>query len=171
MKEFFLIAKIVSIYGKEGFVRISSFSDFPERFYNLQKVYIDFFDDKKEFFVEKVKKKKNDFLLKFKNFNSEKDAEIFLGKEVFVDGKDVVRLPENFFFIHDLVGSRVLRNNEEFGIIKQVLTFPANDVYVIDNKGKEILIPAVMSFIEKFDPVNKILILTPGGDFYDEDEN
>ena len=171
MKEFFLIAKIVSIHGKEGFVRISSFSDFPERFFNLQKVYIDFFDDKKEFFVEKVKKQKNDFLLKFKNFESGKELEILVGKEIFVERKDVVKLPESYFFVHDLIGSKVLRNNEEFGIIKDVLSFPANDVYVIDNKGKEILIPAVMSFIESFDPENKIMILIPGDDFYEKDEN
>ncbi len=171
MKEFFLIAKIVSIYGKEGFVKITSFSDFPERFFNLQKVYIDFFEDKKEFYVENVKKKKKSFFLKFKNFNSEKDLEVLIGKEIFVERKDVIKLPDNYFFIHDLLGSKVLRNNEVIGIIKDVLTFPANDVYVVDNKGKEILIPAVMSFIESFDPENKIMVLKPGENFYEDDEN
>ncbi len=171
MKEYFLIAKIVSTYGKEGFVKISSFSDFPERFFNLHKVYIDFFEDKKDFFVEKVKKKKESFFLKFKNFNSREDVEVLIGKNIFVERKDTVKLPGNYFFIHDLLGSKVLRNDKELGIIKDVLTFPANDVYVIDNKGKEILIPAVMSFIESFDPEKKIMILTPGENFYEDDEN
>ena len=171
MKDFFLIAKVVSTYGKKGFVRISPFSDFPERFFVLKKVYIDFFDDKKEFFVEDVKNLKKDFLLKFKNFNSEKEAEVLVGKDIFVDAENVVKLPENYFFIHDIIGRKVYRNNAEFGVLKDVLTFPANDVYVIENKGKEILIPAAESFIESFDPVNKILILKPGDDFYDDDED
>ena len=171
MKDFFLIAKIVSIYGREGFVRISSFSDFPERFLSLQKVYIDFFEDKKEFFVQEVRKHKNDFLLKFQNFDNNSEVDILIGKEIFVDDNDVVKLPENYFFIHDLIGSKVFRNNSEFGVIKDVLTYPANDVYVIDNKGKEILIPAALEFIESFDHINKIMVLKPGGDFYEDDEN
>jgi 16S rRNA processing protein RimM len=171
VKDFFLIAKIVSIYGREGFVRISSFSDFPERFLSLQKVYIDFFEDKKEFFVEKIRKHKNDFLLKFQNFDNDKDIEILIGKEIFVDSENIVKLPENHFFVHDLIGSKVYRNHVEFGVIKDVLTYPANDVYVIDNKGKEILIPAALEFIESFDHINKIMVLKPGGDFYEDDEN
>jgi 16S rRNA processing protein RimM len=171
VKDFFLIAKVVSVFGKEGFVRISSFSDFPERFFRLHKVYIDFFDDRKEFFVQEVRKHKNDFLLKFQNFDTNKEAEILMGKEIFVDNNDVVKLPENYFFIHDLIGSKVFRNNSEFGVIKDVLTYPANDVYVIENNGKEILIPAKMEFIESFDSVNKIMVLKPGGDLYEDDEN
>ncbi len=171
MKDFFLIAKIVSVYGKEGFVRISSFSDFPERFFSLQKVYIDFFGDKKEFFVRKIRKHKNDFLLKFQNFDNDKDVELLVGKEIFVGSDNVVKLPKNYFFIHDLIGSKVFRNETEFGVIKDVLTYPANDVYVIDNNGKEILIPAALEFIESFDSENKILVLKPGGDIYEDDEN
>ncbi len=171
MKDFFLIAKVVSVYGREGFVRISSFSDFPERFFSLQKVYIDFFEDKKEFFVQKIGKHKDDFLLKFQNFDNDKDVELLIGKEIFVDSDNVVKLPENYFFIHDLIGSKVFRNETEFGIIKDVLTYPANDVYVIDNNGKDILIPAVLQYIESFDSENKILVLKPGGDIYEDDEN
>lgn len=171
MKDYFLIAKIVSVYGREGFVRIASFSDFPERFFSLQKVYIDFFEDKKEFFVQEIKKHKSDFLLKFQNFENDKEVEILIGKEIYVDNDNLVKLPENYFFIHDLIGSKVYRNNMEFGVIKDVLTYPANDVYVIDNNGREILIPAALEFIESFDQVNKIMVLKPGSDYYEDDEN
>ncbi|MHB1687455.1 MAG: ribosome maturation factor RimM [Ignavibacteriaceae bacterium] len=171
MNEYFLIAKIVSAFGKEGFVRIASFSDFPDRFFNLQKVYIDFFDDKKEFFVEKAKKHKDFFALKFRNFDSQKDVRALIGKEIFVDDKNVVALPEGHFFIHDLLGSKVFRNNSEFGKLVDVLSYPANDVYVIENNGEEFLIPAAFEFIESFDPVNKILVLKPGDSLYEDDEN
>lgn len=171
MNEYFLIAKIVSVYGKEGFVKITSFTDFPERFFDLKKVYLDFFGDKKEFFVERVKKQKNNFLLKFKNFATGEDASALIGKEIFVDNENVIKLPEDHYFIHDLLGSTVLRNGQVFGVIKDVLAYPANDVYVIDNLGKEILIPAVKQFVESFNPEKKILILKPGDDFYEDDED
>ena len=171
MNEYFLIAKIDSAFGKEGFVRITSYSDFPERFFHLQKVYIEFFDDKKEFFVEKTRKFKDSFALKFRNFDSQKDIQSLIGKEIFVDKGSLIKLPEGQFFIHDLLGSKVFRNNLEFGILIDVLSYPANDVYVIEHNGEELLIPAALEFIERFDPVNKILVLKPGDSFYDDDED
>ena len=169
MNDYFLIAKIDSVFGKKGFVKIFSFSDYPNRFLILNKVFIDFFNDKKVFFVEKAVKNKSNILLKFKNFNSPDDVKILIGKNIFVDEDNVIKLPENHFFIHDLIGSKVYRNNSEFGIIVDVLSYLANDVYVIDSKGKEFLIPAALDFFESYDSKNKILILKAGDSLYDED--
>lgn len=184
MNEYFLIAKIVSVYEKprgkqgkadfksdgEGFVKIFSYSDFPDRFFNLKQVYIEFFDEKKEFYIERVEKTKDFFLLKFKNFNTDSDARVLVGKEIFVDNENLVKLPENYFFVHDLIESSVYRNNMYFGKLKDVLSYPANDVYVIDNNGVEILIPAVPDYVESFDPEKKILILKPGEEMYDDED-
>lgn len=171
MPEYFLIARIKSVYGKNGSVKIISYSDFPERFYKLKKVYIDFFGSKKEFLVEHVEKIKDSFIIKFKNFNSETESGFLAGKEIYVDEENLVKLPENYFFIHDLIGSRVLRNNEEFGTISEVLSLPANDVYVVQSvQGEEVLIPAVADFIESFDAGKKLLILKPGKELYEKDD-
>ncbi len=171
MNEYFLIAKIISTVGKDGFVKILSFSDFPERFFDLKKVYLDFFGEKKEFLVDAVKHQNNFFSIKFKNFDSESDVHVLLGKEIFVDEANTVKLPENYFFIHDLIGSTVFRNEIEIGKIKDVLSYPANDVYLIeDNKGSELLIPALSELIESFDPKEKILTLKPGEELYDDED-
>ena len=37
--------------------------------------------------------------------------------------------------------------------------------------GKEILLPAILRFIESFDNVKKILKLKPGEDLYEDDES
>ena len=169
MSNFFLIARIVSVYGKDGFVKISSFSDFPDRFMSLKSAYLDFFGDKKEFIVEDVLRQNEIFALKFKNFNNAEDASVLIGKDVFVDSEGLIKLPKGYYFIHDLVGSKVCRNNKEFGVLKNVLSYPANDVYVIeDTEGKEVLIPAVKDFIEGFDSENKTLTLRPGDDIYED---
>ena len=172
MSDFFLIATIDSVFGKDGFVKINSHSDFPDRFYKLRQVYIDFWGDKKEFFVEKVLEKKKCITLKFKNFDNIRDVQALVGKDVFVDEENVIKPPEGSFFVHDLLGSRVYRNNREFGTLKDVLRSPANDVYVIENmQGKEILIPAIQDYIESFDKENKILVIKPGNQIYEDDEN
>ena len=172
MSDFYLIAKIVSLHDKDGFVKIVSHSDFPDRFYKLDKVYIDFWGDKKEFFVERVVEQKKQIVLKFKDFDNDKDAQVLVGKDVFVDQEKVIKLPKGSYFIHDLLESKVYRNNKEFGTLKDVLRFPANDVYVIRNMlGEEILIPAIKDFIESFDHEKKILVIKPGDEIYEDDEN
>ncbi len=171
MSEYYLVARITSVSDKKGFVKLFSYSDFPERFFSLTEVYIDFFDVKKKFFVEEVKKVKNDFFIRFKNFNSVSDTRILLDKEVFVDEKNVIQLPQNIFFVHDLLESKVFRNEKYFGRIKDVLSYPANDVYIIeDENGEEILLPALSELIEKFDPENKVLILKPGEGYYEDED-
>ena len=171
MSEYFLIARITSVADNQGFVKIFSYSDFPERFYSLKEVYIDFFGSKKKFVVEKVKRLKKDFFIKFRNFSTESDTKVLLDKEIFVEEKDVVKPPENVFFVHDLLESRVFRNDKIFGKIVDVLSYPANDVYVIEDvNGGEILLPALSEFIESFDPVRKIMILRPGENFYEDED-
>ena len=54
MTEYFLVAKIVSAEGDKGFLKITSFSDDPDRFKNLKKVYIDFWGEKKVFSLQSV---------------------------------------------------------------------------------------------------------------------
>lgn len=172
MNNCFLIAKILGPSGNAGYVKIFSYSDFPDRFKQLKKVYIDFFGDKKIFSVEKVKFQKKDIILKLANFDSSKDVEILTGKELFVDSTDAVTLPENVFFIHDLIGSKVIQNNIQLGIITDVLSSPANDIYVIKKPdNEELLIPAVVSFIDIFDSQKKELILKADIDLSNDDEN
>lgn len=171
MSEYFLLARITSTADKKGFVKIDSYSDFPERFFSLKEVYIDFFGDRKKFFVDEVKKLKGDFFIRFRNFNTDKDTKVLLNREIFVEEKDVVKLPENVYFVHDLLGSKVFRNGKLFGKIKDVLPYPANDVYVIEDvNGGEILLPALSELIESFDAENKVMVLKPGESFYEDED-
>jgi len=170
--EYFLIARIEQTHGKDGFVRIQSFSDFPERFFSLKKVYIDFWGDKKTFYVEYVKDVKGKILIKFKNFDNPGDSRILIDREVYVDEKDAVSLPENHFFVHDLIDSVVFVKRERIGVVSDVIKGKGNDVLVISTDDKkEKLIPFVLNFIEKFDAAKKKLILNISKGFLEEDED
>ncbi|MCK7522173.1 MAG: hypothetical protein MZV64_33110 [Ignavibacteriales bacterium] len=62
---------------------------------------------RKHFYVEDVKDVKGKIIIKFKKFDSLRDSQILIDREVFVDEKDAVSLPDNHFFVHDLIGSEV----------------------------------------------------------------
>jgi 16S rRNA processing protein RimM len=170
--EYFVIAKIISVEGDKGFVKINSFSDNPDRFRKLGKVYIDFWGEKKKLLLQSVKQKKENIFIEFKEFDNDESAQILIGKEIFVDDKDLLKLPKGHYFIHDIIGCDVLRNGAEFGKVTDVYSLTSNDVYVIrKSNGDEILIPAVHEFIENIDVPRKIVTLKPGKGFYEDDED
>ena len=171
MTDYFLIAKIVSSAGRNGTVKIISYSDFNERFFQLDEIFVDFFEDKKSLIVEFVEEGKDCFFVKFKKFDSDEESEILIGKNIYVKKDDLVKLPEDHFYIHDMLGSDVFCNDVKIGKVKDVLNLPANDVYVItDLNDNERLIPAVEEFVESFDVNEKILILKKVDEYYDEED-
>lgn len=172
MDVFFLIAEIKGVHNSDGFVLIDSFSDFAERFFKLNSVFIDVFGLRKEFFVENVINVSGRIALKFKNFDSAEDVKILLGKKIFIDEKNSIKLAKDTYFVHDLIGSEVYRNSLLIGYIEDVLAYPANDVYLInDLNQKKIMIPAVKDFIKSFHPGKKRLELLDDCDLLYDDEN
>jgi len=89
-----------------------------------------------------------------------------------MDKAHLVKLADDTYFIHDLIGSGVLRDSVLLGHIEDVLTLPSNDVYVVkDLNGRRILIPAVKDFVKSFDAERKILELVAGCDLLYDDED
>ena len=58
-------------------------------------------------------------------------------------------LPEGAFFLADIYGLEVqdAATGEVLGKIADVLTLPANNVYVVKGGARELMIPAVPQFI------------------------
>lgn len=172
MIDLILIAVVRSVLNSEGFVAVDSYSDFNERFFDLKTVFIEFFGNSKEYIVEKVKYIDDNIALKIKGFDSDKDAALLIGKKIFVDANNAIKLKKDTFFIHDIINSEVYREDKLFGYVKDVLVLKANDVYIIqDLSGKEILVPAVKDYIKSFDPKKKRLELMPGCDLLYDNEN
>jgi len=170
--EYLLIAKVEQLYGKDGYVKIQSYSDFPERFQNLKEVFLDFWGDKKTFYIEDFKNLNGKLIFKFKKFDSLRDCQVLIDREIYVYEKDKISLPDNHFFVHDLIGSEVFVEHESIGIVSDVMKSKANDVLIIkSDNDKEKLIPFVLNFIENFDASKKKLILNISKDFLEDDED
>jgi 16S rRNA processing protein RimM len=58
--------------------------------------------------------------------------------------------------VHDIIGSRVIdEQGRKVGTVEEVWKLPANDVYVVREGKRELLVPAVQSVIEKIDTQGK----------------
>ena len=142
---FFSSREISSTHGVKGEVKVYPTTDDPRRFRKLREVMVDTGRERLVMEVEGVKFFKQFVILKFKGIDSLNEVEKYRKASLFVTRENAVRLSKNEYFIADLMGLRVRNEDEEeIGVLREVLETGANDVYIIDMKdGRELLLPAI----------------------------
>lgn len=159
--EYLEIGQIVNTNGLKGLVTVNPFTDDITRFEDLETVYILYHNELIKMTIEDVKYKKNQVLLKFKGIDTIEEAEKYRECYIKIDRKDAVELPKDTYFIADLLGLEVFTSdNRLLGKIDDVFQTGSNDVYVVkDEKGKQILLPAISDVVKKVDLENKKIII------------
>ena len=104
MENFLEIGQIVNSYGLKGQMKIVPFTDDITRYSDLKTIYIEMNKQLKEFKIEQVKYHKNNVLIKLEGIDDINDTEQFKNCYVKVDRKNAVELPEDSYFIVDLLG-------------------------------------------------------------------
>lgn len=145
MEEILQVGVISSTHGVRGEVKVFPTTDDVKRFKRLKEVILDTGKEQMTLEIEGVKFFKQFAILKFKGFDNINDIEKYKGKSLFVTRKNAVKLKKDEYFIADLIGLKVLDEEEkEIGELKDVIETGANDVYVITmSDGKELLLPAI----------------------------
>ena len=153
MEDFLQVGVNTATHGIRGEVKVFPTTDDPERFLDLETVYLDTGREKKLLTISSVKFFKQFVILKFKEFDNINDVEPFRKKCLLVTRDQAVRLEEDEYFIADLIGLRVITDEDKvLGELTDVLETGANDVYqVTDENGKEILLPAIKDCILSVD--------------------
>lgn len=127
-----------------------AYSGVTERFLELKTLYVQLDDGERGLILEDVLLQQNIALLKFKNINSREEAAAFVGKELSVPQEQRIDLPEDVYFIHDLIGLQVFDIDGNYlGELEDVFVMAGNDVYQVNCGGEEILIPAVSEFVRE----------------------
>lgn len=138
--------KIVNTHSVYGEVKIQPWSDTEDFLCDFDVLYI----DEKPFEIERARVHKNCVLVKLSGINNINQAEQYRNKIVSVD-RNEVELDDDTYFIADLEGLTVIdADGTELGRLREVITLPSNDVYVIKGRD-EYMIPAVEEFILSVD--------------------
>jgi len=167
--EYINIGKIVGIFGNLGQVRIFPLTDFPERFLTMKEVLILSHGERKAFQIKKAYSYKKYMIIQFEEVTDMNTAESLKGAFLQITRQELTLLPEDSFYIFDLIGLEVF--NEEgshLGIIEDVIQTGANDVYVVSSSEKKrpLLIPALKQVVRQVDLKNQRMVveLLPGLD-------
>lgn len=148
MEQLLQVGIISSTHGVRGEVKVFPTTDDVNRFKRLKEVILDTGKEQIQLQIEGVKFFKQFAILKFKGYDNINDIEKYRGKSLFVTRNNAVKLKKDEYFIADLIGMKVENEDASFcGILKDVITTGANDVYVVDWGGREVLIPAIKDCI------------------------
>ena len=160
--------KIVNTHGIHGDVKVMSWARTNEDLLNIDTFYI----DGKPYKVEHSRLHKNAVLVKFEGVCNIDDALAIKNKIIYAD-KECFELDEYEYFVQDLIGLRVLDvdTGRDYGKIRDVLFTNANDVYsVVDDNGKERLVPAIKDCVIDTDIDNGVMHIRPLKGLFDDDE-
>ena len=159
MESRFQVGVISSTHGVRGEVKVFPTTDDVKRFKKLKEVILDTGKEDIVLTIEGVKFFKQFAILKFKDYNNINDIEKYKGKSLYVERANAVRLQKDEYFIADLMGCKVVDEDEKpLGVLKDVLETGANDVYIVTSpEGKELLFPAIKECVLKVDVENELI--------------
>jgi 16S rRNA processing protein RimM len=166
MEDYLRVGVIANTHGIGGEVKVFPTTDDNERFRDLTQVFLDTKQGYIELVPEKVRFFKNMVILKFKDYDNINDIEKYKGCDLLVSREMAVPLEENEYFIYDIIGATVFTEDGcELGVLSEVLTNGANDVYVVRLKNeKEVLLPVIPDCVKEIDTEGKKVVvhLMPG---------
>ena len=79
-------------------------------------------------------------------------AEKLRGGYLEIDSGELPALPEGAFYEWQLIGLQVYEmGGRKVGRLEEVLEYPANDVYIVEGQGGQVLVPATREVVRKVD--------------------
>lgn len=162
------IGLITSPHGVRGEVNILPLTDDPSRFRTAKDILILDASGKTETSAKIVSANVSGrkVFARIEDIDTPEEAQKLRSKYIAVKRSDAVILPDNSYFVCDIIGCEVfLEDGQLLGSVNDVLETGANDVYSIKRSGsKDLLVPAVKEFIRSVDiAAGRIVVKLPEG--------
>jgi 16S rRNA processing protein RimM len=151
------IGKISKPIGTRGELKILPLTPDIQRFMNMPAVWLG--HDTAHAELKKILKVRIDakqVVLNVQDIGTVEEAAKLRDFYLFVPKEEAVKLQNGSYFVDDVIGCEVVTEEQvNVGVVKDLLSLPSNDLWVVQKEEKEILIPAVKAIIRKVDIENK----------------
>ncbi|KAA3661262.1 MAG: 16S rRNA processing protein RimM [Calditrichaeota bacterium] len=163
-EEWITVGRIVKPHGIGGVVKVLPTTDDPSRFRLLKTIALRNSLNQKvsSLTIENMNFQQNNLIIKFVEINDRNTAETFRDSELIIERDQCLPLENGAHYIFELVGMDVVNESgDHLGKIKDVLQYPAHDIYTMQYHGTDIMIPAVSEFIRSIDIDAGQVIINP----------
>lgn len=143
-----IVGEILAAFGIKGQVKVQSASDFPQRFAVGNSLFVQ--SAGREMCIESAAWHGQNLLLKFAGIDDRTAAEALAKSLLLIEKEQVAPLPEGHYYHFQIVGLQVYEKDKKLGVITEVLSHAANDIYVVEKtEGGQLLLPALKSVIKE----------------------
>jgi 16S rRNA processing protein RimM len=98
--------------------------------------------------------------VKLQGVDDRTEAEKFAGQYIFIERRDVARPPKGSWFVDDIVGCRVVTEEDiDVGVVEEVLKPGGSDLWVVRGATASNIVPAVPEFIREVDLKRKRIVI------------
>ncbi len=158
--DFVSIAKIVKPQGNKGEVAADFLTDFPQRFKDLKKVFLEKDGQSSlPFTIDSFRFLKQRIIIKFSGVNDITAAERLRDCDIKISKNDIVALPPNSYYQFDLLNCVVKdRKGCSFGTVTDILEVAGKFLLNLQQGQKEILIPFAREIVLEVNLSKKELI-------------
>lgn len=151
------VGKIVNTHGVRGEIKVWPQTDFPDvRFRAGNKLLLvnpEAAGQPLTVEVVSAREQKNMFVVRLKGWDDINLVEKYKGWELKVEADDRVPLEADEYYLSDIIGCTVVtEEGETLGVIKEILSPGANDVWVVKRpKGADLLLPFIDEVVKEVD--------------------
>ena len=143
-QDYLLLGEIVRPQGIRGEVKVRHYTDDPDRFYDLEVVFLKRGENYDELNVEDARVQGDDVYLKLEGIDDRNEAEKLRNIQLWVDRDNAVELGEDEVFIADILGAKAFdTKGNQLGVLKDVLTPGGVDVFVLKTPKGTLMFPAL----------------------------
>jgi 16S rRNA processing protein RimM len=173
VKHLFAIGRVVKPHGVKGKVKVEYFGEDLHLFSLYHEVFIESDRGSPEPYeiLEAIPQPPR-LILRLKGIEKIEEAEPLIGKEILIKKGVLRELGEKEYYWVDILGMKVeTQEGKRIGKVKEIFPTGANDVYVVEGKRGEILLPAIEEVIQSIDLKRGVMKVTRmKGLWEDEDE-
>jgi len=146
--EFLIVGYILAPWGIRGEIKVEVVTDFPERFAPRKIVYL----NTRPLEIESCHPHKQHLVVKLATIDSVEDAEKLREQDLTIPRSELYPLPEGQYYTFQIIGLKVVTTEGKLlGRITEIMTTGSNDVYIVEGKRGEILIPAIEDVVKSID--------------------
>lgn len=153
MGKMLAVGKICNTHGVRGNIKLIPWTDFPEVFEELDYITV----ENVRYDIKDVKYQKSNIILKLQGIDTVEDAEKIRDLIAYCDESQLEELPEDTYYIADLIGCEVFEDENFLGQVVDVFSAGGADLYEIKGKGAPVYLPAIKENILSVDIKNKII--------------
>jgi 16S rRNA processing protein RimM len=154
MAMYISIGQIVNTHGIKGEVKVKVFSDSLDRFEGVGQVFVasdEGGDDGRLLTISGLRYQKDMALMSFNEIGDMTEAEKLKNCFLQVPESELPALPDGRYYIYQLEGIAVWEGDVCYGTLTEVMQPGSNDVYVVSDGKRELLIPALKTVIKSVD--------------------